>query len=95
MIARVLGFAIYSFCEIIVLMICAEAVMSWFAMSFSPGMRKFYMGLRSLTAPILMPFRKILQPISFRLGIDFSPVAAVFALQIISRILVRLVYIIF
>lgn len=93
--AVILGFAISAFCEIIVVMICAEAIMSWFAAGFSPGIMKVYMTLRQLTAPVLMPFRKLLQPISYKMGIDFSPVAAVFALQIVARVLVMIVYSIF
>ena len=93
--AKLLGLAIYAFCEIIAFMICVEAVMSWFVGSASPGVRKFYFTLCSLTAPVLMPFRKLLQPLTFRMGIDFSPVAAIFVIQIISRVLVNIVYAIF
>ncbi len=93
--ATILSFAISAFCDIIVLLICAEAVMSWFVQGFSPNMRKVYMLIRQLTDPFLMPIRKILQPIAYRTRIDFSPIAAVLLLQFIARVLVVLIFKIF
>lgn len=93
--ANILSFAVYAFCEIIVLLICVEAIMSWFVMYFSPGLRRIYGFIYNLIEPFMMPFRQLLRPFSMRIGIDFSPVVAVLIIQMAARLLSHLFYVIF
>lgn len=93
--AALLSFAVAAFCEVIVLLICVEAIMSWFVMHFSPGLRRIYGFICNLTEPFLMPFRGIMRPFAMRTGIDFSPVVAILVLQMVARLLSRLIYVIF
>jgi len=45
-----------------------------------------------VTEPVMAPFRRLL-PMGY--GIDFSPLLAVFALGLINKLLVQLIYIVF
>lgn len=86
LIARVINL----FSDIIVMLICAGAVMSWFTPSFGPGLWKAYNLIRSVTEPVISPFRKMLWKFSSQMGIDFSPVIAILAIQLVTRILTRI-----
>lgn len=47
------------------------------------------------TEPILSPFRKLMQRFTGAMPIDFSPILAIFAIQLFQRIIITLIYIIF
>lgn len=78
--------------DILVFLICVEALMSWFAMSFTGPVRQLYDFLRSLTDPLMLPFRRWMLPLSNRIGIDFSPLVAILVIQCVARALQRLIY---
>lgn len=82
--------AINTFVNLVVTLICVGAVMSWFTPSFGPQLWKIYSLIQSLTEPIIYPFRKLLWRFSSQMGIDFSPVIAILALQFIARVLIRI-----
>ncbi|MDD4796146.1 MAG: YggT family protein [Eubacteriales bacterium] len=75
--------AINAYATVIVL----SALCSWFL----PPYNRFMRLLNRVTDPILSPFR-LLQSRLFTTGMrmDFSPVFAIIALQIVSRLLVML-----
>lgn len=80
--------SIFRFVEVVNFLIIARIVFSWFARDFSNPVFRF---LYSLTEPILAPFRNLL----FKMGIggstiDFSPIFAILALDVISRILISI-----
>lgn len=77
--------AIRYFADIINFLILARALMSWFAMG---GRNSIYEFLYQLTEPIVMPFRSLLQKFGVGYGIDFSPLLAMIAVQVIANILV-------
>ncbi len=63
-----------------------RVLLSWFRLSpHNPIIRFIY----EVTEPMLAPFRKIL-PISPNLPIDFSPILAFFALQLLRSLVMRL-----
>ena len=78
------------FSRVIVALICASAVMSWFTPSFGPQLWKIYGLIQNLTEPFILPFRKLLWRFSSQMGIDFSPVIAILAVQFITRLLIRI-----
>ncbi len=86
LIARVINL----FSDIIVMLICAGAVMSWFTQSFGPGLWKVYSLIRNVTEPVINPFRKLLWRFSSQMGIDFSPILAILAIQFVTRVLTRI-----
>ena len=77
------------FCDILVTLICAGAIMSWFTPSFGPGLWKIYGIIQSVTEPVISPFRGLLRRFSSQMGIDFSPFIAILAIQFVARVLTR------
>lgn len=61
--------------------------MSWFVRN--PYSNKIYMLLIQLTEPILSPFRKLMGRFGANYGIDFSPILALLALNLVSSLIVR------
>lgn len=65
-------------CEILTVCIFLRAIVSW----ISPGQTNFFTDiLYHITEPILSPIRRILPATG---GLDFAPLAAIIALQVIS-----------
>lgn len=89
MMVYVLARAVNFFVEIIVLMIVAEALMSWFVRPGSSGYRVYVM-LENLTEPVIRPFRKLTQGIAHRSGMDFAPAVAIIALYVIRKVVISL-----
>jgi len=80
---EVLKIALIKLIDIVTWMIIAKALMSWF-----PGAQdsKLYRMLDELASPIEVPIRKISG--RFMTGpLDFTPMLAIFALMIISRLI--------
>lgn len=62
------------------LVIIAGALLSWVSPDpYNPIVQAIY----SISDPILMPFRRIIPPLG---GIDFSPIFAIIALQVVGRL---------
>ena len=71
------------------LMLFARIISSWFPINRS---HQLYRLLYSSTEPVLAPFRDLFYKYGLmRSGFDFSPIAALFALNFIERFLIRLV----
>ncbi len=68
--------------EVLVVLILIDVVASWI-----PPLDRHALirELRRLTDPVLAPFRAIVPP--ERLGIDVSPILAIVALEILSRLI--------
>lgn len=83
--------AINSFLQVIIYLILARAIMSWF---IRPGDRLYplYGLVIQITEPILMPFRNLSG--RFMGGmVDFSPMIAIFAIYFLQRIIIKLFYV--
>lgn len=87
-----LTYVISGFCNIIILMIVIQAIMSWFVPMFSDSLRRVYNGIDMVTDPFIRPFRKLMQRFTYSIGIDFSPLIAIIAIQMINRLIVILIY---
>jgi YggT family protein len=69
-----------------IILIFARVLLSWF-----PGIPPWHPAVRLLAAftdPILMPFRRLLPTIG---GLDFSPIVAIVALQVVGGFVVDLI----
>ena len=69
-----------------VILIFARVLLSWF-----PGIPPWHPLVRALAAvtdPVLLPFRRILPTIG---GLDFSPIVAIIALQVLGNFVVDLI----
>lgn len=79
--------SINNFISLINFLIIARALASWFIRDFSnPILRLLY----QLTEPILSPFRTLLNRLGFGGMIDFSPLLAILALDILGKFIVTL-----
>jgi YggT family protein len=69
---------------VLTLAVFIRALMSWIMPNDSTGLTRV---LLDVTEPVLRPIRRILPPVS---GIDFSPIVAMIAIQVVSNILISL-----
>ncbi len=73
--------------DIYILMIVANAILSWFPTSSRNPLVSF---LNGAVEPALLPIRKLLEPIQGGVGIDFSPMALIFLLIFLRGLLMSL-----
>lgn len=79
--------------DVLYWLIIARIILSWVVRN---PYNKYYAILGQITEPILAPFRNLLFKIGGgKYGIDFSPILALLALQIVRNILIRLIVLIF
>lgn len=72
--------------QIIEILIIARVLLSWLSHNqFHPFIQSIY----RLTDPILKPFQNIVPPEKLG-GIDISPIIAIFAVQLVARLIVQL-----
>lgn len=87
--------AINLFFQVVTTLIVIYCLLSWFAMS-GGGLSRAYMRLGDLLEPLIAPWRSITRGLTYRIGIDFAPVLAIFALEVINtlivRVLIRILY---
>lgn len=73
------------------LIVIVDAVLSWVILaSYNPTVRGIYSTTNRLVAPLLNPIRRLIYPMTRRLGIDISPLLAIILLRIIDQILMNL-----
>lgn len=85
--------AISWFADLIIMALCARAILSWFARNpYSPA-GKAYSVMVKLTEPVVSPCRELLYKLNVNTGmLDFSLLLAFFLVRIVARILMLLVY---
>lgn len=86
--------AVHWFAEIIIMMLILRAILSWFVQSYSSGIGGIYRTLIQLTEPFVAPWRRLLSNVNTGM-LDFSVLIAFFAIEIVERILIILIQIIF
>ena len=84
--------AVNIFFQVLIYIIFARIIMSWFIRN--PYANKISVILIQLTEPILAPFRKLMGRFGANYGIDFSPILALIALQILNQIIVTVLQLI-
>ena len=83
--SSLLACAVYWFCDILVMLIVVEAIMSWFVPAMPYQLQRIYGFIQTLTEPFLRPFRMLLQRFTYSIGIDFSPILAILVIQMVGR----------
>ncbi len=63
-------------------------ILSWFARA-SETTWKIYSFLSEIVEPLLAPFRKLLRPITMRIGLDFSPYILALVISAVSSAITR------
>ena len=77
--------AVYLFFTIIIWIMIVRILLTWF-----PNINWYnqpFKAMKEITDPILEPFRRIIPPLG---GIDFSPIVAFIALEILRKVIVRI-----
>lgn len=72
----------------------AYVILSWFA-GASAKLYNIYRTLAKYMEPLLSPVRKLIRPLTYKIGVDFSPYVFLLLLQFVYRFLARLVILIF
>ncbi len=71
------------------LIVIANVFLSWIVFaSRNIVIQRIYTLTSQLVDPLLQPIRKIMNPITGNLGIDFSPMVLIFLLIILDRLLI-------
>ena len=73
------AFAIFNF------LILARCILSWLPFGFNNSIVRF---VYEMTEPVMKPFRRLLG--NAFVGIDFSPVLAIFALEFVRRLVLNI-----
>lgn len=93
---RILITAVNMFSEIIIMLLLGRAIFSWFARNPYSTVGKIYRFLIDITEPIVAPCRNLLARLNFNTGmLDFSVFIAFFAVEIVTKIIITLLIIIF
>ncbi len=88
---EVLVIAVRMFCGVLVWAMVIQAVLSWFVRDMNSGAAKAYRALARFTEPFVAPCRKLLYRLNFNTGMfDFSLLVAFLLIEIIERVIVKL-----
>lgn len=90
MLAIIIARAINWFAQILIFILMARAILSWFAQNPYSQVRKWYDLTVRLTEPFVSPCRKLLS--RFNTGMfDFSVLLAFFLIEIVARIITMII----
>lgn len=93
--AGMLIYAVSGFFRILTFLIIGRAILSWFIRGPYGQAYQLYMLVGQVTEPILEPCRRLLARFGLNGMVDFSPLLAIFLLNILQSLVVRLLLIFF
>lgn len=70
------------------MLICVYIIMRWFPLREGGLLYDIAVVLQSICEPFLGIFRRIIPPVG---GIDFSPIVAILALQLVARFVIGII----
>ena len=82
--------AVQFFFQVLIYLILARAIMSWFVRPGDRNFHRIYMLVVQVTEPIMNPCRSLLSRFGLVGTIDFSPMLAILGLYIIERLVLSL-----
>lgn len=82
---------IYFVYRIMSTVVLIYVILSWIS-GMHPTLAKIYYMLQGVLEPLLRPIRKLLWPLTSRIGLDFSPYVLILLLQLIYRIVLSAVF---
>jgi len=85
---NILVTAIAKFADVIYYLVFARVMMSWLIKDRNNQIVLF---VNQITEPILAPCRQLLKKFGLGGTIDFSPILALFGIQIIAKVLINIV----
>lgn len=92
----ILARAVSLFAEVITLFLVGRAIFSWFARDPYSTAGKIYRFLIEITEPVVNPCRRLLERFNFNTGmLDFSVFIAFILVELLRKIIVSLILVIF
>ncbi len=85
----ILARAVYWFCEVIIYLLLARCILSWFVRDPYTTMGKIYGFTIKLTEPVAAPCRALLSRVNTGM-FDFSLLLAVLLMELVESLLMRL-----
>lgn len=76
--------------NVLIILIVIQAILSWVP-RLRWRFREVSRVLEKITEPLMSPFRRLIPP-SKTGGLDFSPILAIIALQLVERILIAVLW---
>lgn len=93
MISAILFFAIGAISELLTLAIVIDAILSW--VPFNDTLYKIRQFLGVFINPVMNPVRKLISPLTFKIGIDISPIIALILIDVAASVLSKIVAVLF
>lgn len=76
--------------QLYIVVIFVRVILSWFPISPDSAMASVYRFVYAITEPVLGPIRRVMPSVGFGgMGLDFSPIIVLFALQLFLIPIVR------
>ncbi len=79
--------AVYQFVQVINFLIIVRVLMSWIVRDYRNPVANFFY---QVTEPLLAPFRALQQRLGIGGMLDFSPIIAMLAVQLVANMILRL-----
>lgn len=94
--AIILMRAVNWFAQLLTMALVLRAILSWFAHDPYSSLGKAYMVMIRLTEPIVNPCRNLIQRFNINTGMfDFSVLLAFFLIEIVARLIMMMIALIF
>lgn len=66
-------------------------ILSWFAQG-NAGLYNIYCKLGAFVEPLLSPVRRAMEPVTYRIGLDFSPIVLAVLMSVLYRVIISAIY---
>ncbi len=93
MISDLLYLIIGAASKLLTLAIIIDAILSW--VPFNEAIYKTRQLLSVFISPVMNPIRKLIRPLTFKIGIDISPIIAILLIDLAATILNKIVAVLF
>jgi len=95
MVFLILAQIVYWICQILIIILIARAILSWFVFygrRYNTPIGRIYSILSAITEPIVAPVRKLISRFINTGPVDIAPLAAFLIIMIISRVLTAVLF---
>lgn len=93
MISSLLYLIIGAVSSLLSLAIIVDAILSW--LPFNESIYKTRQLLSVFISPVMNPVRKLIRPLTFKIGIDISPIIAILLIDVAETVLCKIVAVLF
>ena len=82
----ILASAIHWFCNLLILVICVRAVLTWVVTGYEHALYKIYAFTVKLTDPLMAPIAKLMAGVTRNSGIDWTPLVLIIIIQLLDNL---------